>query len=546
MINLNDLLQEKFGWLPATSINDLLFNECPKEDKAILYRLSTILVQDSVSRRFFPHLHGFQYGNFEFSVDVGMAGFQITKEFNGCCVGIVFAALNYFLSSEQNIPPEDVRPFNGSWLQRYLTKIQLGDNYNISRNDLLLHLNPDPDKVKKMRAWCLPGGKTYRRVRELVRDRHPWPIILLPTPDDPQQDMHMMLAVGCSHSYQHDQALIHVYDPNLPGKEAVLRVVDDEILEHELNCFGEYDPNLTVGKGKWAAYYLDDAYRFCEPIQHDFPPVDISGQVLPHWSPAPDRNGCYQGSKLDGSDFSNNKNLNGIDFYGSSAAGMILKKGSAVNSSFSFCNLNQADLSQADLKRSSFVNSEGGGCDFSGSTLDDTDFEGFQGLDVDFSLTTLHKTLFHRVNLPGANFTQADIEEMKIKPISFWSFDQNYPVLINSIWKHANLSADQTEDKSNTFHSVDFTSADFTSAKVMNSNFINCKMIDTIFRDTTFSDVSFFNCDYSGTDFTGATLILVDFKDMTVADFHSCIWDGASLASVTANDPAVQALLDAL
>jgi uncharacterized protein YjbI with pentapeptide repeats len=324
-------------------------------------------------------------------------------------------------------------------------------------------------------------------------------------------------------------------------------VVDDEIQEHELNCFGEYDPNLTVSKGKWAAYYLDDAYRFCEPIQHDFPPVDISGQVLPHWSPAPDRNGCYQGSKLDGSDFSNNKNLNGIDFYGSSAAGMILKNGSAVNSSFSFCNLNQADLSQADLKRSSFVNSKGDECNFFQSNLDETDFEGFQGIDVDFSLTTLHKTIFHKVHLPGANFTQADIKEIKIGSLSFWSIPGlTDPVLKNSVWRHAKIESDQNEDKSNTFHSVDFTSADFTSAKLINLNFVICKLIDTIFRDTTFSDVSFFNCDYSGTDFTGATLILVEFKDMTVADFHSCIWDGASLASVTAYDPAVQALLDAL
>jgi uncharacterized protein YjbI with pentapeptide repeats len=516
MVSVKTILKDKLALSPPIFINRALFGGC-QGDKSLRDRLSTILAQDSVNSRFIPHLHGFKFDNNFTSVEY--ISNEIVFKSWGRCGGMVFAALDYFLSSDRSIPQSTEMPVPCSWLDTYIYERHVACFWVIVRYAVGLALDPNPTRITNLRNDCAPNRNTYDEVREMVADR-PCVIILIPRYFMDHGEWHVVLAVGCTHSDVDGEAWIHIHDPNHPDKECVLIHSEYNMLEYELDCHGRLGPLI---KDDWSAYIIGYHYNYQGPPADSYEQVDLSGQDCRNWQPDPARYNNYTGSILNRADFTNNNVLGGLDFGSSEAKDADFFNVTAAKSSFSFCTFHETDFSEADLKGSSFIDATDLHSSlFKHAQLQDADFSGFTGYDTDFSNAIMNNAKFKSATLHDARF-----ETIEANTVNF-----NQATLLDSKWMHAKITAIPEEEghKWTKFGAAKMDGADFTNCEINRALFYLSRLCDAIFVDASLSHINFEFANLSGADFSNARLTYCDFinTDSIETDF-----DGATMSNIT-------------
>jgi uncharacterized protein YjbI with pentapeptide repeats len=607
-LSMREILRSKLGLLPPYTFRELFPDGCA--DIILNDWLENLAKQDSVTRRFIPHLHGFRFTNSGFEFTVG------ADHYAGACGGMCYTALDYFLADNKTIPDDDQVPEKVSWLYKYISGQQ---HYSINgvwpkASEFLL--NPDINKVSNTRNGNLPGGNIYSEVKARILAQ-PCVLILIPHAYLNFGEWHQVLAVACTHDMVPDRGLIHIYDPNNPGKEYVLRVSGNKVKQHELDCYGDYDPNVTTAE--WDAYLINKHYTYTEPLTESI--VNLENQDCRSWHPDQSRRTKYVNSKLSGADFSGNHNLNDLDFAGSEAVDTIFADVGAERCNFSKCQLDSADFSQADLKGSYFSDAEGDAINFSSAWLQEivlTDgkfnssvYENAEIKGADYRMAHLNnsswknakitssgaiETSYEHARLNSAVFDGSIISKTTFKGCALENAVFCSAILEDVLFQGSATAVDTcsgitfregTEIKMTIFNQLKIPGGSFLGVSISNSSFKNitdgvdldftgstmhtveidgCDWLRPRFQqavlfNVNFSDVKLTSPDFSGavlqnsllnTDkiegavFDNAVIVYVEIQGMTVNEFNSCSWDGTTINHVICDNPDVQALFDSL
>lgn len=491
--SMRTILEQKLCISHQFSIRDYLYDDCKIEDISLRKWLTNLNKQDTLIRRFIPHLHGFNFVNdFEYKF--------LIIDCAGLCGGMSYAALDFFLSYNKSIPLDEKKPVQVSWLFKYLYDQQKYSVNGVWPKAVNYLLNLDPNKISNTRNGCKRGGDIYNTVRALI-EFQPRVLILIPHAWLEFGQWHQVLAVGCSHSNNSDQGLIHVYDSKNPGKECVLRVTDEAIKVYALDCYGEYNVNHPVST--WGAYKINDDYSYTEPPPNTI--INLEEQDCRNWQPDPGRRIKYTGSNLKGADFTGNNKLNNLDFFGSNLERANLMNASAESCNFSSCNLTETKFENANLNGSFF--------------------DGASGTGISFDNALLHDVSLCACYFYGAKFTEIDAKNITMHSQPYYGGNL-LPNVADSKWRAAKITADS--DKRNYFSFVDLSRADFSSSIIAKTLFNNCKLLYANFRDAELSNVSFVGgCDIYGNcsqaifggeanlnfvDFTNVKLINTNFR----------------------------------
>lgn len=151
--------------------------------------------------------------------------------------------------------------------------------------------------------------------------------------------------------------------------------------------------------------------------------------------------------------------------------------------------------------------------DFSGSNLQDGNFEGVTAHNRNFSGSALRGSNFQNADLTGSSFKGSDVSDANF----------NRANLTDCIIYTCNLK-DASFD-STILVGTKFTASDMAFAKFVGANLINVKLAQTDLRKTIFE-----NCSFNGVDFKQADLSDVSFDGQT---FTGVKFDRAALNKTT-------------
>ena len=219
--------------------------------------IAQILVAQERMTNFDPEKHGFKFTN-SFTND-------FIKEFDmktgGLCGGMVYSALDYFLSRKQ-IPQQKYRPTVHSELHDYIYERQLNSFIPNLDKWAELTVNPFGARNDEFFKWGLQGynGGRIEELREIIDSGRPAPLGLWHF-DDASGGDHQVLAIGYKMGRYKgdlgkyiDDFSIYIYDPNYPG--------ETKILKADIKSGSFY---YVGGSKKWLTYFVDKKYKKSNP-----------------------------------------------------------------------------------------------------------------------------------------------------------------------------------------------------------------------------------------------------------------------------------------
>lgn len=388
---------------------------------------------------FQPKQHGFRFQNrFDNHRFLG----PIHLNFGGRCGGMSYAALDYFFGRVP-IPAQTSLPREGSVLSTYISGRQERSTLNQVDRWVELNVNPFGWRTREFFNWGIQetgGGRAEQLKAEIDGGR---PCVLgLFNPTDLVVH-HQVVAYGYDGSGT--RLRIHVYDPNYPTRDMVLRPHARE-LRFLYDGVDYTDPKNI----RWLTYFVDLNYRTVRPPANVDRPGTVAGTVISH------RN-------LSG------QNLSNRDF----------RRAVAVGTNFTGCTINQGDFEGANLERAVFRGANLRNSNFSRATLNRADFYGADLKDVRFEYASVRAGRFVGADLKVARLTDSSLEWA-----DFHGADLSTSFLDRAICDHTG------------FHGANLSHASLTGVKLRGANLAGA--------DLRHADLS--NADLTGANLHGANL----------------------------------------
>ena len=488
-----------------------------------------------------------------------------------------YAALDFFLSDNFVIKPKghvtDLPP-DGDVLADYILARQYDSFWHIGDEFVLNALRPlgqawgiSSNLIPDYHAWVLPPhGPSYLYYKQRIDANECRPLALLPATG---LIGHQVLGIGYTDDPNPEQVLIHIYDPNHPKEEMVLKLnASQDIWERR-----EYNPaNGTVGKvvksranePDYRAWAPADGYRFREPdIYATHGTINLSGRNLQNWKP-PAKEDLTKYMFI-ATNFSGNQELDSCDFGDVPADRANFSRANASTSDFTGASLVSCNFSHANLRRSTFTGAAVTGANFSNANLADAVFENVndRSRHTFFDQARLNNTKFPGATLHGrfigASIVHSDFSSAKLDDADFSSSAINNTSfrgaeLGDSYWRNVTINTcnfRSTDKKVTMLEHADFTAVtmntcDFTSASLKKAKFVQSalasvqfdkgKLDGADFSGATLRNVQFTDADIQNARFIGANLKDIDFTNVKYMNSH---WTGATIAKPYQMSPSM-------
>ncbi len=490
--------------------------------------------------QFIPSENGFKFSN-TFDNALYFGPFDWSIRTSGRCGGMSYSALDYF-HSHKSIPEITETPPDGDYIGDYILQRQFHTFSSVADEFITGTFAPGGGDMFYQR--CHPsGGVDFNTFKKSIDQNKPCNLGLFSAQGGLQNigNCHQVLGIGYTKHTQPEQSLIHIYDPNKPGKEMVLRLNSSKKTWEEY-YFDPSEKQLGSHYKSWKAWFADTGYH-----QHNVPSdipdriTDLSGKDLTHWNPPTEmlRNYRFVSSR-----FSGNNALNSCDFKGVIARNSLFDRTSAVKSSFLEADLSGTNFINANLRGSTFTHAILYKANFERTDLSDTDFAYCQGYSGASSTSKLNfsNAKFNNSNLTHAQMNASNFSYSSMANSKFRSARMRDSKFLFSALNNVNFSGTNNTDKTD-MYSCDFRNASFKNCKLENTNlsrsdlsnvpisgcsFNSAECSRTKFVNSAIENTSMTDADVSYADFSGAALNKVDLSNV---NFDGSKWRGASLKS---------------
>lgn len=512
--------------------------------------------------RFEPAEHGFHFNNTfentelikEVAADLGLPfsipdfSFGNPIRTGGRCGGMTYAVLDYFLSSQFDIPKVSETPPDGDVLADYILERQYDSFFSVADEYLDNLINPWAGN--KYYQDCLPpNGHNYLYYKKKIDSNECRPLALLPVGS---LIGHQVLGIGYTDHRDPERVLIHIYDPNSRNTERVLKL---NITKGVWECW-KLDLSAKYTKTEYRAWVPADGYSYKKPDIHDLYTGirNYSGKDLRNWKP-PGKEDLTR-YRFVGCNFSHNLHLESCDFEGVNAEGAVFSNANVSKSEFRKAILTKCNFSNANLRGSTLDGATINSASFSNTNLGDASFRQVEGTEypVYFNQAKLNTTDFRKARMQ-AHFNQAAIVNSKfgeaslresrfvnsaINTSNFQGADLGLTNWSNAVLESCNFSSVSdsilTQLSNANFAGSVMKNCQFKGTQCYGAKFLNTALNEIDFAESflrkvdfsgsALSNIKFANANISYTKFDGAVLNGVDFSN---ALFTYSSWKGASI-----------------
>ena len=444
---------------------------------------------------------------------------------SGRCGGMTYAALDYFLSDNYEIPSIKSLPPDGDVVADYIQKRQFDSFFHIGDEYILNAIVPNMGTDFYKRSLP-PTGHSFSFYKEQIDKNNCRPLALLPLGDG-NLIGHQVLGIGYTDNPNPEKALIHIYDPNCYKNERVLKLNKSK---EAWDVYNYIDGEVADRVARYKAWIAADGYSPVIPnITDNYNGTrNYSGRDLRKWK-TPEKEDLTR-YKFDSANFTGNKDLKSCDFRQVSARRTIFSNTDASSSNFTKSDLTHSQFKGANLRNSTFNEAKLHGANFANTELSDASFQDIEANEfyTFFNNSKFNETIFNGAKVRGffneVAITISQFKEVNLQYSHFIGSSVNRTsflkaILCDTIWFNAALN-------NCNFNYSELERINFNNAAIKNSSFVSANCYKGNFFGAAFKDVNFKNADLRYAKLDGTAFHDVDF---TGVDYTGSSWIGASI-----------------